>query len=241
MTDTVTAPKALDVSTKSHLHLFRWRPVPHRSPRRTFHRWWQPSRVDDGVTHRPERGFVGISWSSFQKAFPLIEATIVADSIGADAPRLTTFQLVYPRFIHAEVMTHRVFSRNASSSRAIPTKRMLAAIAAAEPAKPVDWRMNESGMQGFTTASRGCRGRGRGDLERGDARGRRIRPQARRDRRPQAIRQPADRAVPAHPRGPDRDRSRQLLRLRDHPTPSRTSRFSRADEGGDGRQHAKAL
>jgi hypothetical protein len=81
----------------------------------------------------------------------LIEATIVADSIGADAPRLTTYQLVYPRFIHAEVMTHRVFSRNASSSRAIPTARMLAAIEA-EPAKPVDWRMNESGMQGFTTA-----------------------------------------------------------------------------------------
>jgi hypothetical protein len=63
----------------------------------------------------------------------LIQATIVADSVGADAPRLTTFQLIYPRFIHAEVMTHRVFSRNASSSRAIPTSKMLEAIAR-EPA-----------------------------------------------------------------------------------------------------------
>jgi hypothetical protein len=85
----------------------------------------------------------------------LIEATIVADSIGADAPRLTTYQLIYPRFIHAEVMTHRVFSRNASSSRAIPTARMLASIEK-EPARPVDWRMNEPGMQGFEPASEGC-------------------------------------------------------------------------------------
>jgi thymidylate synthase ThyX len=82
----------------------------------------------------------------------VIQATIIADSIGDDAPRLTTYQLIYPRFIHAEVMTHRVFSRNASSSRAIPTKRMLEAIRL-EPAKPTDWRMNEPGMQGFTLAS----------------------------------------------------------------------------------------
>lgn len=85
----------------------------------------------------------------------MIQAIVVADSIGADAPRLTTFQLIYPRFIHAEVMTHRVFSRNASSSRAIPTGKMLAAIAA-EPAIPVDWRMNQPGMQGFEPAPEGC-------------------------------------------------------------------------------------
>jgi hypothetical protein len=85
----------------------------------------------------------------------LIQATIVADSVGADAPRLTTFQLIYPRFIHAEVMTHRVFSRNASSSRAIPTAKMLAAIST-EPARPVDWRMNQPGMQGYEPASDGC-------------------------------------------------------------------------------------
>jgi hypothetical protein len=85
----------------------------------------------------------------------LIQATIVADSVGADAPRLTTFQLIYPRFIHAEVMTHRVFSRNASSSRAIPTSKMLGSILR-EPARPVDWRMNQSGMQGYEPASEEC-------------------------------------------------------------------------------------
>lgn len=81
----------------------------------------------------------------------MIQATVLADSVGADAPRLTTFELVYPRFIHAEVMTHRVFSRNASSSRAIPTSRMLDAIER-DPARPVDWRMNQPGMQGFEVA-----------------------------------------------------------------------------------------
>ena len=41
------------------------------------------------------------------------------------APPIWTMQLRYPRFIHAEFMTHRVFSRNASSSRAIPVKKQL--------------------------------------------------------------------------------------------------------------------
>lgn len=45
-------------------------------------------------------------------------ATVICDSL--DKTRLTTVELVYPRYIHAELMTHRVFSRNASSSRATP-------------------------------------------------------------------------------------------------------------------------
>ena len=47
-----------------------------------------------------------------------ITATIIADSISDERIRLTTMQLRYPKFIHGEFMTHRVFSRNASSSRA---------------------------------------------------------------------------------------------------------------------------
>ena len=49
-------------------------------------------------------------------------ATVIADTISSDGKRITTFELVYPRYIHSEVMTHRVFSRNASSSRATPLK-----------------------------------------------------------------------------------------------------------------------
>ena len=50
---------------------------------------------------------------------------ILADSLSAQGHRLTTFKLTYPRIIHSELMTHRVFSRNAASSRAIPVKKMI--------------------------------------------------------------------------------------------------------------------
>ena len=53
-----------------------------------------------------------------------ISAKVVADSVSPDGIRLTTLQLRYPKFVHGEFMTHRVFSRNASSSRAIPVERM---------------------------------------------------------------------------------------------------------------------
>lgn len=46
-------------------------------------------------------------------------ATVICDSIFHER-RITTLELVYPRFIHSELMTHRMFSRNASSSRATP-------------------------------------------------------------------------------------------------------------------------
>ncbi len=71
---------------------------------------------------------------------------IVADSINGKGNRLTTFVLEYPRFIHAELMTHRVFSRNASSSRAIPIEKMIAHVQD-HPALPVEWGKNASGMQ----------------------------------------------------------------------------------------------
>ena len=75
-----------------------------------------------------------------------IEANIIADSIGPHSPRLTTFQLKYPRFIHAEFMTHRVFSRNASSSRAIPVQKQIDMIRE-DTAMPMHWGKNQSGMQ----------------------------------------------------------------------------------------------
>lgn len=49
-------------------------------------------------------------------------ATVIADSISPVGKRITTLELVYPRYIHSEFMTHRMFSRNASSSRATPLK-----------------------------------------------------------------------------------------------------------------------
>lgn len=75
-----------------------------------------------------------------------IEAKVICDSIGEKSPRLTTFQLKYPRFIHSEFMTHRVFSRNASSSRAIPVNKMIADIIE-DTAMPIHWGKNQPGMQ----------------------------------------------------------------------------------------------
>ena len=75
-----------------------------------------------------------------------IKAEIIADSISPKGHRLTTFILEYPRFIHAEVMTHRVFSKNAASSRAIPIEKMIEQIQQ-NPAMPFWWGKNLSGMQ----------------------------------------------------------------------------------------------
>jgi thymidylate synthase ThyX len=74
------------------------------------------------------------------------EVKIVEDSISEAGVRLTTFQLSYPRIIHSELMTHRAFSRNASSSRAIPVSKMVASISV-DPFFPLYWGMNEPGMQ----------------------------------------------------------------------------------------------
>lgn len=78
-----------------------------------------------------------------------ITAIVIADSISPEGKRLTTLQLRYPRFIHAEFMTHRVFSRNASSSRAIPVQRMIEDLRR-DPAMPIYWGSNKPGMQAGT-------------------------------------------------------------------------------------------
>jgi thymidylate synthase ThyX len=77
----------------------------------------------------------------------MIKAEIVADSLAPSGVRLTTFVLTYPRFIHAEFMTHRVFSRNASSSRAIPVNKTIQEIIN-NPVIPLAFTKNKKGMQG---------------------------------------------------------------------------------------------
>lgn len=81
----------------------------------------------------------------------LLKAEVICDSAWRTSPiqkrtRLITFVLTYPRFIHGEVMTHRAFSRNAASSRAIPVRKMLSDIIKA-PVVPVAFGRNQSGMQ----------------------------------------------------------------------------------------------
>lgn len=77
-----------------------------------------------------------------------IEATVICDSISKEGKRLTTFKLRYPKFIHGEFMTHRLLSRNASSSRAIPTSKLIAEVRSHDDrARPVFWGKNQKGMQ----------------------------------------------------------------------------------------------
>lgn len=80
----------------------------------------------------------------------VIEDSITVPPYGSDQEpiRLTTVQLRYPRFIHAELMTHRVFSRNARSSRAVPTPRLVN-----EPIFMPHFASNMPGMQAGEEAS----------------------------------------------------------------------------------------
>ena len=74
------------------------------------------------------------------------EVKIIKDSVSREGKNLTTMQLKYPRFIHSEFMTHREFSRNASSSRAIPVAKMIEMVRT-DPAMPIHWGANQPGMQ----------------------------------------------------------------------------------------------
>lgn len=76
----------------------------------------------------------------------MIKAKIIADSISISGKRLTTLQVKFHRFILPEFNTHRAFSRNFSSSRAIPTKKLLEMVRS-NPAIPLHWGKNQPGMQ----------------------------------------------------------------------------------------------
>lgn len=75
---------------------------------------------------------------------------ILADSLHPDhegaGARLTTMQLTYPRCIHSEFMTHRMFSRNAASSRAISTEECIARVRQS-PFVPIVWGTDQPGMR----------------------------------------------------------------------------------------------
>lgn len=76
----------------------------------------------------------------------MISAKIVADSI-CNGNRITTMEVLFPRFILAELNTHRLFSRNSASSRAIPFKKMLKSVEE-NPFIPIAWQKDHKGMQG---------------------------------------------------------------------------------------------
>jgi thymidylate synthase ThyX len=76
----------------------------------------------------------------------MIKAEIVLDSVSHSNKRITTFELTLPKQLLAQLNTHRSLSRNAASSRAIPTKKFLQSVRE-EPVMPV-WTENRPGMTG---------------------------------------------------------------------------------------------
>lgn len=75
-----------------------------------------------------------------------IDAKVIADSINPDTgKRITTLAIKIPRIILSEHNTHRSLSRNFSSSRAIPAKK-LRKEAWEHPFVPIYWGANKSGM-----------------------------------------------------------------------------------------------
>lgn len=75
-----------------------------------------------------------------------ITARVIADSVNPNGERIITCEGVFNRYLLAEFNTHRVFSRNSASSRAIPVKRMLKQVWS-NPALPIHWGANQAGMQ----------------------------------------------------------------------------------------------
>ena len=74
------------------------------------------------------------------------DAKVLADSRSPAGYRLTTLEATFPRFVLAEFNTHRVFSRNSASSRAIPIAKQLRRVLE-EPYVPIEFGSNQPGMQ----------------------------------------------------------------------------------------------
>jgi thymidylate synthase ThyX len=74
------------------------------------------------------------------------DAKVLADSVSPAGHRLTTFEATFPRFVLAEFNTHRVFSRNSASSRAIPVAKQLRRLLD-DPYVPIEFGSNKPGMQ----------------------------------------------------------------------------------------------
>jgi thymidylate synthase ThyX len=72
-------------------------------------------------------------------------ARVLLDSVSPHGVQLTTLEVTFPRFVLAEFNTHRQFSRNSASSRAVPTSKLIERVER-EPVLPLQWGRNKAGM-----------------------------------------------------------------------------------------------
>jgi hypothetical protein len=77
----------------------------------------------------------------------MIRAEIVGHSLSPQGDELITVLATFPRHILAEVNTHRMLSKNTSSSRAIPFNKLLEMVQE-NPFIPIAWQKEHKGMQG---------------------------------------------------------------------------------------------
>jgi hypothetical protein len=75
----------------------------------------------------------------------LFDVRVILASEAPWGERIATIVARYPRFFHQEVLTHKDLVRNASSSRAIPFRKMLK-ITRKGMAAPIYWGKNKPGM-----------------------------------------------------------------------------------------------
>jgi len=76
-----------------------------------------------------------------------IKAELVAHSKNEQGDELISVLATFPRIILAEVNTHRMLSKNTSSSRAIPFNKMVESVKN-DTFIPIAWQKSHSGMQG---------------------------------------------------------------------------------------------
>ena len=72
------------------------------------------------------------------------QVKVIQDSLSPTGDRLVTFEIETYRYIWAEVMTHRQLSRNAQSSRAVPSKTVLKVNE--DFVRPIIYGKNKAGM-----------------------------------------------------------------------------------------------
>ena len=76
-----------------------------------------------------------------------ISVSLIKDSSNTvTQKRITTFKIIQPKWLLAEMNTHRSLSRNSASSRAIPVNKIIKQVME-DPFIPVHWGKNQKGMQ----------------------------------------------------------------------------------------------
>src|ERR1700722_14687036 len=107
---------------------------------------WLPILENLAATRRAWRSAVPAAGCAHNPSMSGPTAHVVADSISEDGIRLTTMEVRLHRFVLAELNTHRVFSRNSASSRALPVAKQIQAVRE-DPAVPVEFGAKRAGMQ----------------------------------------------------------------------------------------------